>query len=89
MLLVKLNGTDITAKVDLNTIKITEQMNNRANTCAFSVTDMIVPEAALIELWEGSELKYDATAGSPTIQVDDTFEFFKKYRVGDELRIPA
>jgi hypothetical protein len=53
MLLVKLNGVDITDKVDYNTVKITEQMNNRSNTCSFTVSNYMVPEGALIEIWEG------------------------------------
>lgn len=89
MLLVKLNGVDITDKVDYNTLKITEQMNNRSNTCSFSVSNYMVPEGALIEVWEGSEITVDAISGTPTITIDETFEYHQKYRIGDELRIPA
>lgn len=89
MILVKLNGVDITAKVELNTLKITEQMNNRANTLNLSVFGMVVPESAVVEVWEGSELTYQANSGQPTVQVDETFEFFRKYRTGDVLTIPA
>lgn len=60
MLLVKLNGIDITSKVDNKSIRITEQMNNRSNTCSFSVTNYQIPEGALIEIWEGSTLTADA-----------------------------
>lgn len=87
MLIVKINGTDITDKVEQKSIKITEQLNNRSNTCSFTVLDHPVPESALIEIWEGSEIMA-ATSGA-TLQIDDTFEYFQKYRVGDELRIPA
>lgn len=89
MLLVKLNGVDITGKVDYNSIKITEQMNNRSNTCSFTVSNYMVPEGAIIEIWEGSEITSDVGSGVITIPVDDTFEYFQKYRVGDVLRIPA
>lgn len=89
MLLVKLNGVDITDKVDYNTIKITEQMNNRSNTCSLTVSNYMVPEGALLEIWEGSEITADVGSGVSTIPVDDTFEYFQKYRVGDVLRIPA
>lgn len=87
MLIVKVNGTDITDKVEAKSIKIVEQLNNRANTCSFTVLDFPIPESALIEVWEGSEMM-SATSGA-TLQLDDTFEYFKKYRTGDELRIPA
>jgi len=89
MLLVKLNGVDITDKVDYNSLKITEQMNNRSNTCSFSVSNYMVPEGALIEVWEGSEITSDVGSGVSIIPIDDTFEYQEKYRIGDELRIPA
>lgn len=87
MLIVKVNGTDITDKVEQKSIKIVEQLNNRANTCSFSVLDYPIPESALIEVWEGSELAA-ATSGA-TLKLDDTYEYYQKYRIGDELRIPA
>lgn len=89
MILVKLNGVDITEKVELNTLKITEQMNNRANTLNLSVFGMVVPESALVEVWEGSEVTAQAAANQATISVDETYEFFRKYRNGDKLTIPA
>ena len=77
MLLVKLNGVDITDKVDYNTVKITEQMNNRSNTCSFTVSNYMVPEGALIEIWEGSRLHPMSGSGVSTIPVDDTFSISK------------
>lgn len=89
MLLVKANGVNITAKVDYNTIKITEQMNNRSGTCSFTVSDYNLPEGVIVEIWHGSELSQDEISAATTINVDDTFEYFQKYRVGDQLKIPA
>ena len=75
MLQVFANGTDITANVTKNSIRITEQMNNRANTCSFSVEDFSIGEGAKIEVFEGFKLTSEATSGQSVLNASDTFEF--------------
>lgn len=85
MLQVFANGTDITANVTKNSIRITEQMNNRANTCSFSVEDFSIGEGAKIEVFEGFKLTSEATSGQSVLNASDTFEFEWKFKAGDEL----
>lgn len=75
MLQVFANSVDITANVTKNSIRIAEQMNNRANTCSFSVEDFSIGEGAKIEVFEGFTLTSEATSGQAVLNASDTFEF--------------
>lgn len=85
MLQVFANSVDITANVSKNSIRIAEQMNNRANTCSFSVEDYSVGEGAKIEVFEGFTLTSEATSGQAVLNASDTFEFEWKFKAGDEI----
>lgn len=49
----------------------------------------MVPEGALIEVWEGSQLSQDEVSGTSTIHLDEMYAYFLKYRVGDSMKMPA
>lgn len=52
MLRVYANNNDITKNVRFGSIRITEQLNNRANTCSLSVDQYTIGEGAKIEVFE-------------------------------------
>lgn len=85
MLLVYSNTTDITQYVQRNTIRITEQLNNRANTCSFIVNQNDLSEWSIIEVFEWFKLTTQANSGQADLVVDDTFEDSEKFRPGDEI----
>lgn len=85
MLLVYANDIDVTANVKANSIRITEQLNNRANTCSFVVDQATIGEGAKIEIFEGFTLTQQANSGQAVLNVDKTFEFQQKFRPGDEI----
>ena len=78
-------GVDVTQYVEYGSVKITEQLNNRANTCSFSINDYKISEWQGIKIYECMELTYQASSGQAILKVDDTYEYFEIYRDGDEL----
>jgi hypothetical protein len=53
---------DITPNVQQNSIKKTEQLNNRANLVTFSVFDEKVEEGHIVEIFEHCTLREPFTA---------------------------
>ena len=62
MLQVFANNVDVTSYVTKNSIRITEQMNNRSNTCSCSVENYAIGEGAKIEVFEGFKLTAQANS---------------------------
>ena len=84
MLSVLYGGANITAKVDKNSVKVSEALNNRTNTASFRVSDMIISEGAICEIREGTFLRSDATATN-VLELADVFPFSEKFRPGTVL----
>lgn len=82
MLYISSNGQDITNNVDRDSIRITEQLNNRANTANFSVTDEKVEEWQQIEIREYCTLRNPFVSWWNVIDVSDTFQISDKFRDG-------
>lgn len=85
MLLVYSNTTDVTESVQRNTIRIQEQLNNRANTCSFVIDETEIWEGSIIQVFEGFKLTAQANSWQADLVVNDTFETTTKFRAGDEL----
>jgi len=62
MLLVYSNSTDVTESVERNSIRIQEQLNNRSNTCSFTVNETVISEGAIINIYEGFKLTAQANS---------------------------
>ena len=73
------NRQVITRNVNRGSVKITEQLNNRANTASFSVTDEKIVEGSPVEIWEYCVLREAAVIGDTVLQVDDTFSISNKF----------
>lgn len=82
-LIVLVNNTDITAQVVRNSVRVTESLNNRSNQLAFSVQQLEVSEASLVEVWETIYLAASVTAGAFTLTLEDIYSTEQKIRVGD------
>ncbi len=85
MILITLNWIDITGNVEMNSVKITEQMNNRANTLSFSVTNKQVIEGQFVSVFEYFKLTTEALSGQNILEVDDIGEINQKYRAWDTI----
>jgi len=79
------NNIDITSFVTKNSIRVTEQMNNRSNTLVFGVDNYNVSEGSKVELFENFVLRSQASSGQAVLAVSDTFEFENKFAAGDEI----
>lgn len=79
------NDIDVTSYVSKNSIRVTEQLNNRANTCSFTVDDYDISEGAKIEVFETFVLRAQASSWQAVLNVSDTFEFEGKFQAGDEI----
>lgn len=82
MLAILYDGVDITDNVSKNSVQITEQLNNRANTAAFSVFGEKVEEGHVVEIWEYCTLREAFTSGGVVLQVSDTFSISNKFVTG-------
>jgi len=82
MLLLYVAGVDRTANLRESTVRITEQLNNRADTLAFAVDDLHVAEGSVVEIWDVVELRAAASSGAAVLTVDDTHEFEAKFLHG-------
>lgn len=85
MLFVYANNVDITEHVSRNSVRITEQLNNRSNTLWFSVDQYNIGEGAKIEIFSWFKLTQTATSWSSILHFDEDFEFFEKFRLGEEI----
>lgn len=79
------NDIDVTSYVSKNSIRITEQLNNRANTCSFTLDNYDISEGAKIEVFETFVLRAQASSWQAVLNVSDTFEFENKFKAGDEI----
>lgn len=85
MLQVYANSTDVTQYLERNTIRIAEQLNNRANTCSFILNKYDLASGVIVNIFEGFELTAQANSGQADLVVDNTYELSEKFRPGDEL----
>ena len=84
MILYLVNNTDITNKVVRDSLSINDQLQNRANTCNFESYQKVL-QNQLIEIWSGAVTTQATLITDTTIFLDDTFEYFERFRIGDEI----
>lgn len=84
MLKILVNNTDITDKCVLDSLSISEQLQNRANTCSFESYQKVV-QNQLVEIWSGTTTTQATLITDTIINVYDTFEYFERFRIGDEI----
>lgn len=87
MLLVYANDVNITEYVEKNSIRITEQLNNRSNICDFVVLGESILHTTRVEVYEVFELRAQASSGQAVLSVMDTFEFYEVMRADDEITL--
>lgn len=85
MLRIFANSIDITEDVIYGSVTIKEQLNNRSNICSFKTIDKKVNESEEVRVYECMQLTKQALSWQPTIEVDDTYEFFRVFRAGDQI----
>jgi len=78
-------GVDVTQYVEYGSVKIVEQLNNRANTCNFDVNDYKLSEGQTIKIYEYMELVAQANSWQAILKVNDTYEYYQIYKDGQEL----
>lgn len=83
MLKVFENGADITQFIQYKTLSIKEALSNRRNTASFTSVNHEIAEGKIIEIFEGSEIKQNISAGVFSVIVDDTFSDSEKYKKDD------
>ena len=85
MLLFLKNGTDISENVIAWSLKLVDQLNNRANTAKFVIHTTAVDTNDTIEIYEVLELTEQAASWQADIVVHDTFEEYDIFRAWDEI----
>lgn len=78
------NNTDVTQYVSRQSLRITEQLNNRSNTCEFAVLNYKIDQSSIVYVYEWYELR-EAVVADDDLKVRDTFERFDNFAVGDEV----
>lgn len=78
-------STDISAMIKTGSMRVVEQLNNRANTASFDVINEEVTYGQEVRLYECFQLTAEWTSWTSTLHVDDTFEFYEIFRAGDEI----
>jgi len=85
MLLVTKNWIDVTDNIVKKSLKIVEQLNNRANTARFSIFWTEVWHSTEIKVYEILKPRKNATSWQKVLEVQDTFEQHHIFRSWDEL----
>lgn len=85
MLFIYANNTEITEHVWRNSIRITEQLNNRANTLSLTVDQYSIAEGSRIEVFSWFKLTQQSNSWTAVLHFDEPFEFFEKFRSGDVI----
>lgn len=76
---------DITSAYERGTLRITEQLNNRRNTCAFRTIAEGIDEGTRVNVYDVMRLRQGSNMGTDTLYPVDTFEFQEKFRAGDKI----
>lgn len=80
------NDVDVTQYVSRQSLRITEQLNNRANICEFATLNYKISQSSIIYVYEWFEIRSDTTADD-VIYVKDTFKRFENFKADDEIII--
>lgn len=62
MLRIYASNTDVTQYVEYGSVKIAEQLNNRANTCNFEINQYKLDESEIVKIYECMELVSQANS---------------------------
>jgi hypothetical protein len=74
----------VTQYVSRQSLRITEQLNNRSNTCEFAVLNYKIDQSSIVYIYEWYELR-EAVTADDDLKVRDTFKRFDNFAVGDEV----
>jgi len=85
MLTVYAAGVDISTSVSPEGFAVTEQMNNRRNTCNFTTIKTKVAQGQSIYAYATLDLVKGSNSGTAVLFVQDTFSDAGKYRVNDQI----
>jgi len=80
-------GTDKTEYLEHNSVRITEQLSNRANTCDFKINWTTITSWTEIKLYEWFYLTEEASSWQAVLNVNNTFENQDKFEAWDVLTI--
>lgn len=80
------NNIDVTQYVSRQSLRITEQLNNRANICEFATLNYKIDQSSIVYIYEWYELR-EAVTADDLLKVRDTFKRFDNFAVGDEVII--
>lgn len=83
------NNSDITASVQFQSLQITEQLNNRRNTARFTVNGLLISEAQKVEIYKGSKLSSNISAGVSSFVLDEILDKWDFFKVGAKITLGA
>lgn len=78
-------NNDYTSSMSRNSIRMSQNLNNRTDTLEFEMTNQAVDYGSSVYLYEVAELTKSINAAATRIYVNDTYEHEQKRRVGDAL----
>lgn len=87
MILFKINSVDVTDKIERDSFSMSEQLQNRTNTCNFSIYNYKVIENQEVEIWKGATTIQQSNSGTNVIYLDDTHEYFQRFLPNQEIFI--
>lgn len=90
MILYYANNTDITASVQLGSLSIQEQANNRRNTARFVVNGTEISEAVRVDIYKAEKISALVNAGASSVSIpslDTTCESTDAFRPGTLARL--
>lgn len=85
MFAVYANDVNISEYIEFKSVKITEQLNNRAKICSFISNTYEVTHSSVVEVFEVLQLTAQALSGQAVLKVADTYEFYDNFQGGDEI----
>lgn len=78
------NDVDVSQYVWRNSLRIVEQLNNRANVCDFTTINYKIDQSEMVYIYEGYETSAAVTA-SAVIPVVEDYKRFDQFAAGDEI----
>ena len=78
---------DISSSYERQTLRITEQLNNRRHICNFQTIAQRIDEGKKVIVYDTMRLRDGSDIGTDTLFPIDTYEFSQKYRPGDRIYV--
>lgn len=86
-LLLQAAGSDISSSLNEGSLAITEQLQNRKNTCQFKAIQQKVSYGNVVIAYETLRLRISAASGQKVLHVVDAYTTTTKFRSGDKIVI--